>query len=274
MKKTLLFLFTFLQIFSACSQNDATPASAISQTNISQKQKKQGWDADAGVIPSLTVGSTPSASSNPEMANKIIDEKKETHWQSGQPFPSNFFSRADQNILLHHFSQKNHYQASRISTPKNATDGNPNSTAANISLADGSAFLEVFFEQPQDLKTIVLRAGNVTQPIEIFVKKNNQLQSIGFYKKENDHKIIRFTADVEKCNSIVIKSTQPFSLWEIAALEAAPKEWAMVDLGKIQKIGWVNTRHWAGGGAVSTALFVSTDAKNWTKIKDLDPNAL
>lgn len=273
MKNVLLFLFVILQI-QAYSQNEVAHIRNVSHQQF-VKKKKKGWDADAGVIPSLTIGGTTSASTNAETSNKIIDEKKESHWQSGQPYPTNFMTRPDQNILINHLNTKSQYTASNISTPKNATDGNPNSTAANLKPKNGEVFLELFFQKPQTLISVALRAGNVTQPIEVFIKENNQLRNIGKYNKSDDHQILRFPAKSKNVNSIVIKSKGGFSLWEIAALESAPKEWAMVDLGKIQNVGWVDTRHWAGEKtAVSSALLVSKDGKNWTKIKDLDPNAL
>lgn len=276
MKNVTLFLFAFIQFFSACSQNETATAQIVSNNyGISERAIKQGWNPDAGVIPSLTVGGKTSASSNPGMSAKIIDEKKESHWQSGQPFPTNFISRPDQNFLIGHFSKKNNYRASKISNPTYATDGNPNSTSANVGLANGEAFIEVIFQQPQDIQSIAVRAGNVQAPLDIFIKKNNQLESVGNYKKSDDHQVLRFRVDAKSVKTIVIKSKQPFSLWEIAALESAPKEWAMVDLGKVQKVGWVDTRHWAGtDAAVTSALSISVDGKNWRKIKDLDPNAL
>ena len=274
MKNVLLFLFAFLQMFSACSQSDIAAAQTVSNNKIIKKKKK-GWDADAGVIPSLTIGGKTSASSNSEMSKMIIDEKKESHWQSGQPYPANFLSRPDQNILINHLNKKSQYSSSTISTPKNATDGNPNSTAANLKPSNGEAFLELFFQKPKTLKTVAIRAGNVTQTIEVFVKENNKLRNIGQYNKSDDHQILRFSVESKDVKSIVIKSKGTFSLWEIAALDSAPKEWVMVDLGKIQSVGWVDTRHWAGEKtAVSSALLVSKDGENWTKVKDLDPNAL
>jgi len=240
MKKTLLFLFALIH-FSACSQNETSNFSKVNT------EKKQSWNPDAGVIPSLTIGNKVRAksSTNLKEAYIVLDEKKETHWQSEAPFPTNFINREDQNILLNHFYKKENYSASKISSPKNATDGNPNATNSNIGMANGEAFLEVIFGKPQDVKSVVLKAGGVVQPVEIFIKKNNQLQSIGKYENENDYQVVRFSADLKKCNSIVIKSKTAFQLFEIAALESAPKEWVMVDLGKIQNIGWVDTRHWA-----------------------------
>jgi len=269
MKNILLFLFVFIQ-FSACSQNETT-----NFKKVTQKEKKQGCNPDAGVIPSLTIGGKVTSSTNPKMAYKVLDEKKESHWQSAAPFPTDFINRKDQNILLNFFSIIENYNSSNISTPKNAVDGNVNSTTSNIDIANGEAFLEIIFKKPQEIKSISLKAGGVVQPIEIFIKKNNQLQSLGKYTKANDYQVLRFSANIKKCNSIVIKSKTAFQLFEIAALESAPKEWVMIDLGKIQNIGWVDTRHWAGDKTAETsALLISQDGKNWTKVNDLDPNAL
>ena len=269
MKNILLFLFTLIQ-FTACSQNETA-----NFQKGTQLEKKQDWDPDAGVIPSLTIGSKVTSSTNLKMAYKVLDEKKESHWQSEAPFPTNFINRKDQNILLNYFSKKENYLASKISAPKNATDGNSSSTTSNIGIANGKAFLEIIFEKPQEVKSITLKAGGVVQPIEIFIKKNNQLQALGKYEKANNYQVLRFPNNLEKCNSIVIKSKTAFQLFEIAALESAPKEWVMVDLGKIQNIGWVDTRHWAGDKtAVSSALLISEDGEIWTKVKDLNSDAL
>ncbi len=257
MKTNLLFLFVLFQ-FSACSQNETSNFQKVTPT-----EKKQGWDPDAGVIPSLAIGSKVTSSTNQKMAFKVLDDEKETHWQSGAPFPTNFINRKDQNILLDHFSNKENYKASKISFPKNATDGNSNSTTSNVEMTNGEAFVEFFFEKPQDVKSVALKAGGIIQPVEIFIKKNNQLQSIGKFEKANDYQVVRFSVDIKKCNSIVIKSKTAFQLFEIADLESAPKEWVMVDLGKIQNVGWVDTRHWAGDKmAVSSALLISVEGEN------------
>ena len=100
MKNILLFLFTLIQ-FTACSQNETA-----NFQKGTQLEKKQDWDPDAGVIPSLTIGSKVTSSTNLKMAYKVLDEKKESHWQSEAPFPTNFINRKDQNILLNYFSKK------------------------------------------------------------------------------------------------------------------------------------------------------------------------
>jgi hypothetical protein len=46
MKRNLLFLFVIFQ-FSACSQNEISNFQKVTLTD-----KKQGWDPEAGVIPS------------------------------------------------------------------------------------------------------------------------------------------------------------------------------------------------------------------------------
>lgn len=261
----LLVIFPFL---TACSQSESSNAQQVSTKN-------QKWNPNAGVIPSLTIGAKPITSSNPDQAFKLIDEKKESHWQSTAPFPTNFFNREDQNILLHFFEDTKNYKASSILNPKNATDGNPNGTSANVGVAQGEAFVEVLFPMPQDLNKIVMRAGSVKSPIEIFIQRNKRLKKIGTYSTSENHQAVRFSADEKFVKSIVIKSKQTFTLREIAALETAPKEWAMVDLGKVQNVGWVDTRHWAGTNTAEfSTLSISVDGKNWTKIKDLDPNAL
>ena len=163
MKKNLLFLFVLFYI-TACSQQDPFLADQGSKLLA-----QSNWDADAGVIPSLTIGSKITSSSNPKMANKVLDEKKETHWQSGAPFPTNFISRKDQNILIGHFLKKSNYNSSNISSPQNATDGDANATNSIVSVINGNAFVEIIFKQPQNLNTIALKAGGVKQPIEIFI---------------------------------------------------------------------------------------------------------
>jgi len=102
MKNWLLILIAGLHLFSfsACSQNTSDHTADLVANAMSNNMKRTGWNPDAGVIPSLTVGAKVIVSSGEETAAKFIDEKKETHWQSGSPFPQNFLLRNDQNILL------------------------------------------------------------------------------------------------------------------------------------------------------------------------------
>ena len=275
MKNWLLALVVILPLFTACSQSTADQTAMTSTTPLTPTMKHLGWNPDAGVIPSLTVGSKTAVSSGETTALKLIDEKKETHWQSGSPYPQNFLMREDQNILLNYFSKTKNYNASKIDNPNFATDGNTQSSTTNISPVNGEAFLEIKFPIPQDLHAIALRAGNVGNDIEFFVLQNGKTLPVGFYKKSNDFNMLRLSVIAKKVSSIILKSKSAFSIFEIAALESAPKEWAMVDLGKVQSVGWVSTRHWAGkGSAVASALYISTDAKKWNKVKDLNPEAL
>ena len=277
MKNWLLFLVAGLHLFSfsACSQNTSDHSVELVGNALSADMKRTGWNPDAGVVPSLTVGAKISVSSGEGTAEKLLDEKKETHWQSGPPFPQNFLLRADQNILLKYFSNSKNYSASKISQAANITDGNTQSSMATISPINGEAFLEIKFPNGQNLNSIALRAGNVGSDIEFYIQQNGKTLPVGFYKKADDFNMVRLPVVAENVNAIILKSKSAFSIFEIAALASPPKEWAMIDLGKTQSVGWISTRHWAGkGSAVSSALYISTDNKNWKKVKDLNPEAL
>jgi len=272
MKNITLLLLAVCSFFTACSQSNTADAPIFSDKKI-----KQGWDADAGVIPSLTIGAKTSASSKVNMASKIIDEKKESHWQCEPPYPHNFLTKSSQNFLFNFLKNKSNYSVSKISNETAATDGNINTEAKVAVGSSGDAFLEINFKKSQTIKTVALRLKKTNSDIEFFIKKNNKTekQNFDFDQPEPDSRIFRIAINSNNVQSIILKSKSDFSIFEIAALETAAKEWAMVDLGKIQQVGWVDTRHWAGeNNADFSALLISTDGENWTKVKDLDPNAL
>ena len=78
-------------------------------------------------------------------------------------------------------------------------------------------------------------------------------------------------SSVEKIKMIC---SQSFSIFQIAALSEHPTEYAIVDLGQAQSVGYIETKHWAAGNAIATKIYTSLDNINWTFMGEVYPDAL
>jgi hypothetical protein len=232
------------------------------------------WDADAGYIPSLTIGKTPIPSSGTD-ANLGIDGSPNNHWTSGDPLPQNYIARTDQNDLMGTASSLCTH--SGISNISELTDG---STASNTNVpidGTGEAWIRFTFPSSQEILLISTKF-NATADVEIYINDGTGDILINTYTPSENYAVKR--TDIEtSIQSIMIRSSAAFTVFEIAGLYDIPKEFYAVDLGSIQEIGHIHTKHWAGSGdgsgaATAAALYLSEDNINWIKIRDLNPHTV
>lgn len=236
--------------------------------------QSQQWNADAGYIPSLTIGKTPIPSSGTD-ADLGIDGSPNNHWTSGAPLPQNYIARADQNDLMG--TAASLCTHSGIANVLGLTDG---STAGSINVpidGTGEAWIKFTFPNPQEVLLISTKFNTATD-IEIYINDGTGDVLANTYTPSENYSVKR-TDIGTPIQSFTIRSSAAFSVFEVAGLYDVPKEFYAVDLGGIQEIGHIHTKHWAGSGdgsgaATAAALYLSEDNVNWTKIRDLNPHTL
>lgn len=256
--KYLFWGIFFLTLFSARKK----------QIHIAENS----WNPDAGIIESYTENATVISSSNQEEAHKIIDKKNETHWQSEAPLPLGFVTRNDQNILLN--------RTEIFATLENCdhlqkmVDGDLN-TISNIKQSEGKAEITLDFNQKQTFFSISIKC-QVRATLELIgITNMGQTIEIGRYEPNDNFQFKRFQDLNLQLTNLIIRSTQSFDVFEIAALSALPKEFVIIDLGKNQAIGTVYSKHWAGEStAKTTQIFLSQNGQNWQLAAELNPASI
>ena len=115
------------------------------------------WDADAGLIASLTDGAPLSATSTTGgTLPRVIDGDEATQWQSGACYPHGFVSRADANVLLGACAD-GRCSSSTTTSLDGATLGG--SGSVGVQAVAGRAWLRADLAQPDDLYRILVRLG-------------------------------------------------------------------------------------------------------------------
>lgn len=231
------------------------------------------WDPDAGVIPSYTEENTTIVTSSGGNGNEVLDNDRQSAWQSEATLPSGFIARPDANIL-HGLAATAACSSTSAANCANATDANLNSSIT-IPETIGVAGFEVTLAPVSTVHSVSLK-GSANAAIDIYVITTDGIQHlIGQYTSADNYQLKNFIAELPASHKIKLSSTADFTIFEVAALAASPTEFVVVDLGSQKEIGWINTRHWAGNGnATATKVFVSSDNNNWIQVGELDPEAL
>lgn len=228
------------------------------------------WNPDAGVIPSYTWNAVVTVSSGSNGQN-VIDHDEQTNWQSGAPLPNSFITNASQNIFKD-FCQLGFCKYSLCKNPQLATDGSL-STSAVVS-AQGSAWLMLTPVMSGTLRSVSIKSL-VSSPLHIYAHFTNGDSSlVATVTSTDNYKWKRFPVELKNVTALILTSASEFTLFEVAATSKPLTESITVDLGAVKRIGWVETRHWAGGKAVSTKLLASHDNVKWTVLANLNPDAL
>ena len=238
---------------------------ALPQLALSQ------WNPDAGLIQSFTVGASTMGSSNGTASN-VIDGDEGTFWQSGAPLPLGYINRKDLNILWG-LGAAGYCSGTGVSNCISFTDGNLN-TATTVTVVGTKARLTLTLPQPAPLRNMSVKCYAAdTVFIHVF-RSNTDSSLVGVYPVGSNYTTIRFSFVSTPIIKVKLSSKLKFSLFEVAALSDYPSEFVIVDLKSVKTIGVINTRHWAGGNAIATKLYVSSDSINWQFVADLNPGAL
>jgi hypothetical protein len=227
------------------------------------------WNPDAGYIAPWTNKATATTTSNPDDANKVLDNDPNAPWQSDAPLPEGFVARRDLNVLM----DKNLPESTGLNLHF-ATDGNLK-TAANIRIRGALDSMVIDLGTQKTLFALSLKCA-VNSPVEVFFSegRNKRIRLAGYAPTDN-YQLRRLEVPGGKADKLVFVYSADFQLFELAGLEGLPTEGVTIDLGSVRPVGQVHTRHWAGENtAIKSQLLVSVDGRTWDKAADLDPNAL
>lgn len=237
-----------------------------------QKPAVLDWQyPDAGRVIPLSRNARVTATSGKGVKN-ITDDNTNTFWQSDAPFPTNYLTRKDQNLLLDQ-AGGNHCTLTGKAIPTAATDGNPES-GVTIDADTGNAQFTLQLEQPQQLLLVGVKAGFSGSLQMTAVTTSGKTTILHWFEQHENYALIRFQVhEVSAIKALNIISPKPFTLFELAALNSLPDEFALLDLGKQQLIGIIETRHWATNPAavVKTNLLLSKDGLQWVQAAALQP---
>ncbi|XP_013381729.1 uncharacterized protein LOC106152620 [Lingula anatina] len=236
------------------------------------------WNPDAGYVPSLTAGGTPHTTSNPSRADKIMDGDDQTHWQSGSCFPRGFTSRPDLNALYNACAlQKCSVTGDLSGTSMNSATDDSHYTGLQVKTnAIGVAGFTVRLCSTVRLRILTIKGiyGSGSTVTVNAITSTGRV-AIATLTPEDNYKLIEVIPDPNiLLSAIELVSNKTFTLTEIAAMSKSCYEMAWIDMGSLKEVSVINTKHWAGGNALATSLLVSQDGVEWTKVADLDPNAL
>ncbi|HXH18187.1 MAG TPA: discoidin domain-containing protein [Chitinophagales bacterium] len=228
------------------------------------------WNPYAGVIPSYTWNATVTASSGDSGA-EVIDHNENTNWQSDAPLPNGFLSKAEQNVFLN-ICSSGKCKSSGNAHHAETTDGNLK-TSAHIT-GNAGAWFEINLLFSSSFRSFSVKCA-VTAPLYLFAyQANNDSTIISKLSEADNYKLKRMEVKLSSVKKIKLFSSGSFQLFEIAAISQPLKEYVTVDLGAAKTIGWIETKHWAGGKAAESELLGSTDNIRWFPIARLDPKAV
>jgi hypothetical protein len=232
------------------------------------------FDPHAGIIPSLTEGATVSVSSitPTSFSGNIIDGDIGTFWQSGGALPSGFLVRQDLNILLGLGGTS--ATSNSGSLPDTAiTDGDVY-TGLLIPEVSGEAWVEIDLGGASPFRSLSLKGSVTADSISVWIfHAGGDSVKLGTYYDADNYSTKRFTL-IDTITRIRLASDIQFTVTDVGALAEIPTEFAVIDLGSVKNIGWLETRHYAGSDVASSQILLSTDSISWTKVLDLDPGAV
>ena len=232
------------------------------------------FNPDAGIIPSFTEGASVSVSSTTPntYAASIIDGDKATFWQSGGALPDGFFVREDLNILLGLGGTP--ASSNSGSLPDTViTDGDVY-TALLIPPVSGKAWVEFDMGAGAPFRSLSLRGSVSADSISIWVfLVGGDSVKLGAYYTADNSTTKRFSL-IDTITRIRLVSDTGFYISDVGALAEIPTEFAVIDLGSVKNIGWLESRHYSGNDVSSSQILLSQDSISWTVVADLDPLAV
>lgn len=226
------------------------------------------YNPDAGRIASYGANAKLSVSSGSN-AGLVRDNNHHTYWESDPPLPSGYIKRTDLN-LFHQSAAK------RIVSLKNkAFDGDLNTMEHfKVLNGDGMVITEIMLDQPTNLRLISIKA-QVEASLKLFGLLNDQVVELGDYLPADNYSLKALKpAEDQKFESLILASSAPFGLFEIAALKDYPFEYIQYDFGKPVPVGQVYTRHLNGTHIIGSYLLGAGADGKWFHLATLNPFAI
>lgn len=194
--------------------------------------------------------------------DNAIDGLQNTSWVSNNPFPTNYYDNAYQNLLL---------QPNRIGL-SNINLGVPNSYTPS-STTPAKAFID--FSSPESINLLGLKINGLQEKVTISFFDRLGIVSTKEYLPSQNYNNIRFEVSLENIEKIRLTSSAAFNLMSIAVLGDLPKEFITLDLGNSYAVSEVKTKHWAGNNsAVATQLLAGNHPDSLDIIAVLQPSEI
>ena len=223
----------------------------------------QHWQADAGLIKPFEANVTVSSGKN---VQAITDGKPQTYWESNNPLPFHYVAEKRMNFFL---NNENFRSIPNQGFVQAAFDGNPNTKSK---IETGIFRLQII--HPQALKLITLKA-DVTDTLEITVQYKEAPPQHLVYLPTQRFQLINFRLQTpHHVSTILLKSHQSFDLYELASLQKYPVEFVQLDFGRVQKIGWIASRHLNSKSVQKIRIYTSLDGNQWQFLLNLNPQAI
>lgn len=219
------------------------------------------WNPDAGLIKSLSANATIEVSSGSNI-EFITDGDVQTYWESTSLLPANYITRSDLNLFLNIKKYSLYPNAGAL---RNAFDG---ITSSKSRVADG--VIQIKFDKPVQLFLLSLKL-NTSDTVWITITGSNNKLHYEYLQSENYSLRSIDLLACKNISSIKLNCKKPFEVFEIAGLSSLPKEELIIDLGSVQTIGWINSRHYNGAGVKSISVSVSNNKITWKEITLLNP---
>ncbi len=223
----------------------------------------QQWYPSAGLVYPYQAEVTVSSGVN---VWAITDGKPQTYWESDNPLPFHYLSLLRENYFLNIGNFQSNPAREKIS---GAFDGNQD-TKSTIE----NGFLRLSISHPVTLKIFTLKA-DISDTLEILVNYVDAPQQKFLYLPDQKFQLHNFRfLKGHRISGLILKSKNPFDLYELASLEDNPTEYVRFDFGHVLKIGWIASRHLNSKSIKIIRIFTSLDGNHWKFLLNLDPDAI
>ena len=131
-----------------------------------------------------------------------------------------------------------------------------------------------WFTTTSPLRSISLKGSTSLDTIEVWVyRSSSDSFRIGVYTPSDNYSFKRFD-HIDTIVAIRLSSPSSFTVSEIGAIAEKPTEYMVFDMGQIQNVGWIESRHYSSSDVDKIDVFLSTDSIQWQSVAVLDPDTL
>lgn len=215
------------------------------------------WDPDAGLVrpyPAKVIadGSHPGA---------VTDGNAQTKWESAAMLPAGYIPTT-QNV----FAAGNPTIGGRKDAA-NIIDGN---TGTQTTFSGNNC--SISFAEAQTLKLLSVKTAS-KNPVSITLQHHSTTIRQFSIHPEEAYQLKQWRLPDVQVSKVILTSAGPFQLFEVAGLGDYPKVVLTLDLGRNQPVGWVESKHFAGGTVRSVKLYAGT-GNNKRLLASLNPKAI
>ncbi len=196
--------------------------------------------------------------------SKTYDGQRHTQWESIPDFPSNFFERADRNLLLGIPTKQLNSSAAK-GLRQAAIDGNLKS---GIEIRAGHWYT-IDLATPRYIHLMALKAS-VKTTISIYGFNNKDSVKIGEYHRADHYSVKKIQVD-KSFSKIKLFCQNPFLLFEIGASSEAATEELYYDFGKPFTLKSVELEFKGCTTADSVHIDLSDDGQTWVTTAKANP---